>query len=52
MSFTREEQVELFKMPYTLLLFRTSNNESDSLFEEDPELISHLTKKQKKCLIV
>ena len=37
MSFTREEHVELFKMPYTLLLFRTSNNESESLFEEDPD---------------
>lgn len=34
---TREEQVELFQMPYTLLLFRTSNNESESLFEEEPD---------------
>ncbi len=37
MNMTREEQVELMQMPYTLLLFRTSNNESESLFEEEPD---------------
>ena len=37
MNLTREEQVELLQMPYTLLLFRTSNNESESLFEEEPD---------------
>ena len=37
MNMTREEQVELMQMPYTLLLFRTSNNESQSLFEEEPD---------------
>ncbi len=37
MNITREEQVALLQMPYTLILFRTSNNESESLFEEEPD---------------
>ena len=49
MSFTREEQVELFQMPYTLLLFRTSNNESESLFEEEPDELYFTSYKEAKA---
>ena len=33
---TRQEQVTILGMPYSLIIFRHSDNNSESLFEEEP----------------
>ena len=33
---TRKEQVTILNMPYSLIIFRHSDNNSESLFEEEP----------------
>ena len=35
-AISREEHVNVMGMPYAILIFRISNNDSESLFEEEP----------------